>query len=117
VLQGRGHHVALVTDGRMSGASGKVPSAIHVTPEAIDAGPLGKLRDGDVIRLDAIAGTLDALVDADAWAARTPTRCDLTTHHAGLGRELFTLMRNAVGAADHGASVFGAHDAHHAADA
>ncbi|HET6907319.1 MAG TPA: phosphogluconate dehydratase, partial [Rhodanobacteraceae bacterium] len=70
VLQARGHRVALVTDGRMSGASGKVPAAIHVTPEAIDAGPIGKLRDGDIIRLDAIAGTLEAKVDAAEWAAR-----------------------------------------------
>ncbi|HET7359324.1 MAG TPA: phosphogluconate dehydratase [Rhodanobacteraceae bacterium] len=106
VLQARGHHVALVTDGRMSGASGKVPSAIHVTPEAADGGALGKLRDGDLIRLDAVAGTLDARVDAAEWAARVPATCDGTGHHSGLGRELFALLRNAVGPADRGASVW-----------
>ncbi|KGI77568.1 phosphogluconate dehydratase [Oleiagrimonas soli] len=117
VLQGRGHRVALVTDGRMSGASGKIPAAIHVSPEAVDAGPLGKVRDGDMIRLDADAGTLDALVDADEWNAREFVHADLSASHSGLGRELFALMRNAVGAADAGAGVFGAPDVHHAADA
>ena len=72
VLQGKGFKVALVTDGRMSGASGKVPAAIHVSPEALAGGPLAKVRDGDVIRLDAVAGTLEALVDAATWAAREP---------------------------------------------
>ena len=117
VLQARGHRVALVTDGRMSGASGKVPAAIHVTPEAIDAGPLGKLRDGDVIRLDAIAGTLEAKVDAAEWDARTQTHAELSAHHVGMGRELFANLRNAVGSADAGATIFGKHDRHHAADA
>ena len=117
VLQARGHRVALVTDGRMSGASGKVPAAIHVTPEAIDAGPLGKLRDGDVIRLDAIAGTLEAKVDAAEWHARTQTHAELSAHHIGMGRELFANLRNAVGSADAGATIFGKHDRHHAADA
>ena len=117
VLQGRGHRVALVTDGRMSGASGKVPAAIHVSPEAVDAGPLGKVREGDLIRLDADAGTLDALVDADEWAARETAHADLSASHTGLGRELFALMRNAVGTADAGASVFGTVDARHAGDA
>jgi phosphogluconate dehydratase len=116
VLQGRGHRVALVTDGRMSGASGKVPAAIHVSPEAVDAGPLGKVRDGDLIRLDADAGTLDALVDAETWAAREHVHADLSANHVGLGRELFALMRNAVGTADAGAGVFGTVDARHAAD-
>ena len=74
VLQKKGFRVALVTDGRMSGASGKVPAAIHVSPEALAGGPLGKVRDGDVIRLDAVAGTLDALVDAAEWAAREPAQ-------------------------------------------
>jgi phosphogluconate dehydratase len=117
ILQSRGHRVALVTDGRMSGASGKVPAAIHVTPEAVDAGPLGKLRDGDIIRLDAIAGTLEAKVDAAEWAAREHVHADLSAHHVGMGRELFATLRNAVGAADAGATIFGAHDRHHAADA
>jgi phosphogluconate dehydratase len=116
VLQSRGFRVALVTDGRMSGASGKIPAAIHVTPEAIDAGPLGKLRDGDVIRLDAIAGTLEAKVDAAEWAARPQAVADLSAHHSGMGRELFAMMRNAVGGADTGVTVFGTRDRHHAAD-
>ena len=117
VLQARGHRVALVTDGRMSGASGKVPAAIHVTPEALDAGPLGRLRDGDVIRLDAIAGTLEAKVDAKEWNARAQAHADLASHHVGMGRELFANLRNAVGSADAGATIFGKHDHHHAADA
>ena len=75
VLQGKGFKVALVTDGRMSGASGKVPAAIHVSPEALAGGPLAKVRDGDLIRLDAVAGTLQALVDAADWAAREPRAC------------------------------------------
>ena len=117
ILQSRGYRVALVTDGRMSGASGKIPAAIHVTPEALDAGPLGKLRDGDIIRLDAIAGTLEAKVDAVEWAARPQVHADLSAHHVGMGRELFACLRNAVGAADAGVTVFGTHDRHHAADA
>lgn len=117
VLQKRGYRVALVTDGRMSGASGKIPAAIHVSPEAIDGGALGKVRDGDMIRLDVTSGTLDAKVDAAEWAAREQARADLQGHHHGLGRELFALMRNAVGSADAGASVFDHVDNHHAADA
>jgi phosphogluconate dehydratase len=117
ILQGRGHRVALITDGRMSGASGKIPAAIHTTPEAIEGGPLGKLRDGDTIRLDTEAGTLDVLVDAETWNARTQATADLSDHHNGLGRNLFALMRNAVGSADAGAGVFGVHDKHHPADA
>ncbi len=117
VLQGRGHRVALVTDGRMSGASGKIPAAIHVSPEAVDAGPIGKVRDGDIIRLDADAGVLEAKVDPAQWDARKPIHADLSAHHVGLGRDLFALMRNAVGTADAGASVFDAVDRHHAGDA
>ena len=117
VLQARGHRVALVTDGRMSGASGKVPAAIHVTPEAIDADPLGKLRDGDLIRLDTLAGTLEAKVDAVEWAAREQVHADLSAHHVGMGRELFASLRNAVGTADAGATIFARHDRQHAADA
>jgi phosphogluconate dehydratase len=109
VLQGQGHRVALVTDGRMSGASGKVPAAIHVSPEALAGGPLGKLRDGDRVRLDAVAGTLDALVDADTWAARScaelpPGRADDNGH--GLGRELFGGMRRNVLSAEQGACTW-----------
>ena len=83
VLQDKGFKVALVTDGRMSGASGKVPAAIHLTPEAVDAGPIAKIRDGDIIRLDAINGTLDVLVDADEWAARDIVREDLADNEWG----------------------------------
>ncbi|MDD2810169.1 phosphogluconate dehydratase [Rhodoferax sp.] len=102
VLQGKGYRVALVTDGRMSGASGKVPAAIHVSPEAADGGPLAKLRDGDVIRLDAPAGTLQVLVPADEWQARAvlPMPDALrVANGAGTGRELFAnLRRNALSA-------------------
>ncbi len=106
VLQGRGWRVALVTDGRMSGASGKVPAAIHVSPEALAGGPLGRVRDGDLIRLDAVAGTLDALVDADTWAARVPATLDeaqAEDNAHGLGRELFAGMRRNARAAEEGA--------------
>jgi phosphogluconate dehydratase len=105
VLQDRGHRVALLTDGRMSGASGKVPAAIHVTPEAVDGGPISLIRDGDVIRLDAVAGTLEALVPAAEWAARTPVVADLTANEFGLGRELFAPFRRLAATADLGAGI------------
>lgn len=105
VLLERGHKVALVTDGRMSGASGKVPAAIHLTPEARDGGPIARLRDGDVVRLDAEAGTLNVLIDAASLAARDPERADLSASHHGVGRELFTAFRSAVGPAETGAAV------------
>ncbi|HTJ56543.1 MAG TPA: phosphogluconate dehydratase [Devosiaceae bacterium] len=107
VLQGRGFKVALVTDGRMSGASGKVPAAIHVTPEAVDGGPISKLRDGDLLRLDAEAGTLTFLGDEAEFLSRTPAAEDMRPQHFGMGRELFAGFRHLVGAADQGASVFG----------
>ncbi len=107
VLQDKGFHVALVTDGRMSGASGKVPSAIHVTPEAAAGGPIGKLRDGDMIRIDAASGTLDVLVAPAEWAARSPAVADLSGSESGCGRELFATFRQVVGTADTGASIFG----------
>ncbi|MDQ5896207.1 MAG: phosphogluconate dehydratase, partial [Pseudomonadota bacterium] len=106
VLQDRGFRVALVTDGRMSGASGKVPAAIHVSPEVLGGGPLGKVRSGDVVRVDAVAGTLDALVGADEWAARAieARPADLADDAAhGLGRELFGGMRRNVLSAEEGA--------------
>ncbi len=106
VLLERGHKIALVTDGRMSGASGKVPSAIHVAPEAAAGGPLSKLRDGDIVRLDAATGGLQALVDDAEWSARACATIDLTRHHAGCGRELFALFRNAAAGADAGAGIF-----------
>ncbi|MDX5413497.1 MAG: phosphogluconate dehydratase [Rhodobacterales bacterium] len=103
VLQDRGLRVALVTDGRMSGASGKVPAAIHISPEAAAGGPLAKLRNGDVIRLDAITGEIAALVpDLDARAPATP---DLTGNGTGVGRELFAMFRATVGPAATGAAV------------
>ena len=106
VLQGRGFKVALVTDGRMSGASGTVPAAIHVSPEAFDAGPIAKLRDGDLVRLDAVAGTLDARVEAAEWAARQPAApgaAQTDDHAHGLGRELFAGLRRNVSSAEQGA--------------
>ena len=106
VLQDRGHKVALLTDGRMSGASGKVPAAIHMTPEATDGGPISKIRDGDMIRLDANAGTLQFLGDEREFFSRTPATEDLRPQQFGMGRELFAGMRALVGVADRGASVF-----------
>ena len=107
VLQDRGYKVALVTDGRMSGASGKVPAAIHLTPEAAAGGAIAKIRNGDVVRLDANAGTLEVKVDAAAFAAREAAKDhNLASHHVGLGRELFSLFRDTVGPSDAGASVF-----------
>ena len=106
VLQGKGFRVALVTDGRMSGASGKVPAAIHVSPEALAGGALAKLRSGDVIRLDAIAGTLQALVDEGVWAQRevaqiSTAAAEINAHD--IGRELFGGMRRNVLSAEEGA--------------
>ncbi|WP_119678097.1 phosphogluconate dehydratase [Indioceanicola profundi] len=106
VLQDKGFKVALVTDGRMSGASGKVPAAIHVTPECLGGGPLGRVRDGDIIRLDAEAGTLEALVDPAEFAAREITVPDLTPNGWGMGRNLFGAFRAAVTGAEQGASSF-----------
>ncbi|MGI2032539.1 phosphogluconate dehydratase [Rhizobium panacihumi] len=106
VLQDRGFKVALVTDGRMSGASGKVPAAIHITPEASDGGPIAKIRDGDIVRLDATTGTLEVLVDAAEFAARPAATADLSENEYGMGRELFGAFRRNVGHADQGASVF-----------
>jgi phosphogluconate dehydratase len=106
VLQGKGFRVALVTDGRMSGASGKVPAAIHVSPEALAGGPLARVRDGDVIRLDALTGTLGVLVDEAEWAARLPATLDpeqAEDNAHGLGRELFGGMRRTVRSAEEGA--------------
>ncbi|GGX86899.1 phosphogluconate dehydratase [Litchfieldella qijiaojingensis] len=111
VLQDRGYKVALVTDGRMSGASGKVPAAIHVTPEAIDGGPLAKLRDGDVIHLDADKGDLKVLVDAHEWNGREIVEANLDHYHYGLGRELFGGFRHLAAGAEEGAGVFGGFEA------
>ncbi|NZA28438.1 phosphogluconate dehydratase [Luteimonas sp. SJ-92] len=102
MLQNQGRRVALVTDGRLSGASGKIPAAIHVTPEAAHGGPLCRLRDGDIVRLDGEAGTLEALVDADEWAAR-PAAENTTPPAWDIGRNLFAVNREVVGRADQGA--------------
>jgi phosphogluconate dehydratase len=109
VLQGKGFKVALVTDGRMSGASGKVPAAIHVSPEALAGGPLARLRDGDVVRLCANTGTLAARVDEAEWASREvatldPAEADVNAH--GLGRDLFAGMRRNVLSAEEGACTW-----------
>ncbi|WP_159593474.1 phosphogluconate dehydratase [Chelativorans xinjiangense] len=106
VLQDRGYRVALVTDGRMSGASGKVPAAIHVTPEALDGGAIGKVRDGDMVRLDAEAGTLEVLVEAEELGQRETEPVDLAHRHYGMGRELFAGFRALASRADQGAAVF-----------
>ncbi len=105
-LQNKGFDVALVTDGRMSGASGKVPAAIHVSPEAVAGGPLAKVRDGDIIRLDAINGELNVLIDAAEWSAREPSRMpqDLRQSNSiGYGRDLFDAMRHNAATAEEGA--------------
>jgi phosphogluconate dehydratase len=102
VLQDRGLKVALVTDGRMSGASGKVPAAIHVSPEAASGGPIALLQDGDPVRLDATTGTLECLVSLEG---RTPAPADLTGNGTGVGRELFAAFRANVGLATDGAAV------------
>jgi phosphogluconate dehydratase len=105
-LQDAGYRVALVTDGRMSGASGKIPAAIHVSPEVLAGGALGRVRNGDLIRLDAEAGTLQALVPEAEWAARMIDAADLSVNQAGMGRELFAMFRRTVSAAEQGATTF-----------
>ncbi|UNP88400.1 phosphogluconate dehydratase [Aeromonas encheleia] len=102
-LQKAGHKVALVTDGRLSGASGKIPAAIHVTPEALHGGAIGLLRDGDLLRVDAESGRLDCLTDLNG---RTPVEPDLSLEQEGWGRELFSVMRRAVSSAECGATIF-----------
>ena len=104
VLQQRGHRVALVTDGRMSGASGRVPAAIHVSPEAAAGGPIAKLADGDLLQLDATEGRLDVLAPED-WQTRPPVQADLSGTEHGTGRELFHAFRRLVGPAEEGAAV------------
>jgi phosphogluconate dehydratase len=104
-LMDRGHKVALVTDGRMSGASGKIPAAIQVSPESVAGGPLARLRDGDVIRLDAEHGRLDILADPAEFASRSIVEIQRPAWE-GTGRELFGALRDAVGPAERGATVF-----------
>ncbi|WP_432380041.1 phosphogluconate dehydratase [Duganella sp. P38] len=105
-LQDAGRKVALVTDGRMSGASGKVPAAIHVSPEILAGGPLGLVRDGDIIKVCAETGTLEALVDSAAWHARSMAHADMSLNQVGMGRELFSMFRNSVSEAEQGATTF-----------
>jgi phosphogluconate dehydratase len=105
VLQDRGHKVALVTDGRMSGASGKILSAIHVTPEACEGGMIGKIEEGDMIRLDAESGALEVMVEADVLAARQTADIDLSANASGIGRELFANFRANVTSSAEGASA------------
>ncbi|KUP90741.1 phosphogluconate dehydratase [Tritonibacter horizontis] len=105
IMQGRGQKVALVTDGRMSGASGKVPSAIHVVPEALDGGAIAKLQDGDIVRVDAVNGALEIITEG--VLDRPAVTADLSAYQHGTGRELFALFRKSVTSADTGATVFG----------
>ena len=107
VLQDAGRHVALVTDGRMSGASGKVPAAIHVSPEVLAGGPLGRVRTGDMILLDAEQGVLQALVPDEEWHARADPAPHLASNEVGHGRELFAMFRAGVSTAEEGAATFG----------
>ena len=104
-LQSKGHRVALVTDGRMSGASGAVPAAIHMTPEVASGGPLGKVRDGDIIRLDSVQGTLDARVPDESWHRRPVATADLTANAFGVGRELFRAFRMNAAPAEEGGGI------------
>jgi len=104
VLQNRGHKVALLTDGRMSGASGKVLAAIQTTPEALDGGLIGRIRDGDMITIDAEQGSFE--IEADDIDERPPQSPDLSGNHTGMGRELFTAFRERAAGAEAGASIF-----------
>ncbi len=106
MLQDRGHRVALVTDGRMSGATGKVPVALHVTPEAVGGGPIAKIREGDVILVDGKNGTLQAQVDEAEWQSREPARSDISHYHEGYGRELFSGFRKLATGAEQGGMTF-----------
>jgi phosphogluconate dehydratase len=105
-VQSHGFKVALVTDGRLSGASGDVLSAIHLTPEAADGGPIAKLQDGDRIRIDANTGELCALVELEEWELRPHVTADLSASQSGVGRELFSMFRKTISAPDQGCSIF-----------
>jgi phosphogluconate dehydratase len=106
VLQDKGFKVGLVTDGRMSGASGKVPAAIHVTPEAMAGGLIAMIRDGDIIRIDSDGGVLEFMGDRDEFSKRAPVLANIDQNQVGIGRELFASFRNLSGRADQGASIF-----------
>ena len=107
VLQNQGYKVALVTDGRMSGASGKVPAAIHLTPEALLGGNIAKIQSGDVLCLNGITGELNVLVDAQTLMQRPVNPPELQTHHHTIGRRLFASMRQTCSSAETGAMSFG----------
>ena len=107
VLQNQGYKVALVTDGRMSGASGKVPAAIHLTPEALLGGNIAKIQNGDILRLNAITGELNVLLDTDTLQMRPVNPPDLLPHHHTVGRRLFAGMRSLSSSAETGAMAFG----------
>ncbi|MGM0526064.1 MAG: phosphogluconate dehydratase [Pseudomonadota bacterium] len=113
VLQKRGYKVALVTDGRMSGASGKVPAAIHLTPEAVDGGLIAKINDGDLVSVDFETGKLELLVDEAELEQRSVAQVDLTDSHFGMGRELFAGMRNNLSGAESGACMLFKDDENH----
>jgi phosphogluconate dehydratase len=106
VLQNRGHKVALLTDGRMSGASGKVLAAIQVSPEAVDGGLIGKIRNGDTITIDASSGELHAECGSEDVASRPALHPDLGASHSGMGRELFAAFRQQTSSAESGATIF-----------
>jgi phosphogluconate dehydratase len=106
LLQNRGHKVALLTDGRMSGASGKVLAAIQVTPEAVDGGLIGKIRDGDLVQIDAEQGVLSVETQGEPLRSRQDSGPDLSASHTGMGRELFAAFRNHATSAESGASIF-----------
>jgi len=105
-LQDRGYKVALLTDGRLSGASGKVPAAIHVTPEAYIGGLLNKVQNDDMIRVNGQSGEMTLLVDEKELEARKPAKCDLTDSYHGFGRELFSVIRENLASAEEGAVSF-----------
>ena len=106
ILQDKGYKVALVTDGRMSGASGKVPAAIHLSPEAVSGGEISKIKDGDILELNGETGELNHLVDPTTWDKREISLKTSADSEFGTGRELFKFMRNQVNSAEEGASVF-----------
>lgn len=112
VLQDKGYKVALVTDGRMSGASGKVPAAIHVTPEAVDGGNIARIKTGDLLLVDGDTGKLEVLVDAAEFAARVPATADLSTNFYGMGREMFGALRQQMTGAEQGACSLFVTEAH-----
>ncbi len=105
-LQDKGFQVAIVTDGRMSGASGKVPSAIHMVPEAINGGAIAKIYENDLIKLDANNGSLNVIIEASIWAERKTVKIDCNEEVSGMGRELFSCFRRQISAAEEGASIF-----------